>query len=220
MAALASIPSQGLSVILSSQYCTSIQTGGNGAQGMHNRSTGRSKLLSPDRKHPARSKTAAFITALGLVIFRVAMAAAVLFLVGGACFAIFAQEPLWSRLLTFVALGLLPALFTYTCGWPVYLMMAAVGAVYDPMAKRMQALSIRVTVAVLAITRMIAGALIRVDALFQTRPHELPGYTRSLSSGLATALARGRNWVDIQRRSGLQISGALLGRRTQMARQS
>ena len=49
---------------------------------------------------------------------------------------IFVSEPLWTRILTFVAIGIIPSLSSYGSGWLMYWIFQAVGVAYDAMVAR------------------------------------------------------------------------------------
>jgi hypothetical protein len=61
---------------------------------------------------------------------------AVLCLLMSGTFLILANEPLWSRTLTVVAIGIIPSLISYGSGWLVYCIFQVVGAAYDRIAAR------------------------------------------------------------------------------------
>src|SRR4051794_4046126 len=85
----------------------------------------------------ARSKTATAVGRLdcaGVVMFQLMKIIAVIALLLAGSFLIFANEPLWTRFLTFVAIGLIPSLISYAIGWLMYLIFRAADAAYDPVA--------------------------------------------------------------------------------------
>lgn len=61
---------------------------------------------------------------------------ALLCLLVSGTFLIFANEPLWSRTLTFVVIGIIPSLICYGSGWLVYRIFQALDPVCDRIAAR------------------------------------------------------------------------------------
>jgi hypothetical protein len=92
----------------------------------------------PTRAHARseRSDAAVCLSCSGLVMFRLMSFIALLCLLVSGSFLIFANEPLWTRILTFVAIGIIPSLISYESGWLLYWIFQAVGAAHDPVAAR------------------------------------------------------------------------------------
>ena len=91
----------------------------------------------PTRTHEERSAAAVHLSCCGLVMFQLMSFIALLcLLASGSIILIFANEPLWTRILTFVAIGIIPSLISYGSGWLMYWIFQAVGTACDPMAAR------------------------------------------------------------------------------------
>lgn len=76
------------------------------------------------------------ISQSGRLMFWLMISVGFFILIGAVCFVLFAAEPLWSRLLTFVVLGVAPCIIACGSGWVVYWILQAVSISYDPIAYR------------------------------------------------------------------------------------
>jgi len=93
-----------------------------------------------------KSTVALSISAAGLLIFRLAAFACMLWLLGAGIFVVFAAEPLWMRLLTFLVMGLVPSVACVVGGGLTYWLLHGASAVYDrALAKTILVLQIMLT---------------------------------------------------------------------------
>jgi hypothetical protein len=82
------------------------------------------------------STMAISISRSGRLMFWLMISVGFFIFIGAICFVLFAAEPLWTRLLTFVVLGVVPCIVAYGSGWVMYWILQAVSISYDPIARR------------------------------------------------------------------------------------
>ena len=97
----------------------------------------RNRRLAPPAAICATASTMAInISRSARLMFWLMISVGFSILVGAICFVLFAAELSWSRLLTFVVLGVFPSIVACGSAWVMYWLLQAGSIAYDPIAIR------------------------------------------------------------------------------------
>jgi hypothetical protein len=132
-----------------------------------------SKLSPPIPVCVETSSMAESISRSGLLIFWLMMSLSLLILIGAICFVLFAAEPLWSRLLTFLALGVIPSIIACGCGWAMYWILQGMSISYEPTAKLGRRIFDALANAILFFVRLSANFLLATIPVLKLAAHWL-----------------------------------------------